>query len=76
MIKGSKGLRCDKCGVIVAWSIPTGEFDHGIKRIHIKERPCCKIVDIGFARHYRCKACCGGLKDKYDKKCTWRKGGH
>lgn len=57
MIKGSKSIRCDKCGTIVAWEIPTGQYDHGIKRVTIKERKNCKVIDIGFSRHYRCDKC-------------------
>ena len=57
MKKGTKAVRCDMCGVIVGWSIPTGAKEYGIPRVKIKERENCKIIDMGFARHYRCTDC-------------------
>lgn len=57
MKRGSKAITCDMCKTIVAWTIPTGEYDHGIKRVIIQERPNCRVVDIGMSRHYRCTEC-------------------
>ena len=57
MRRGAKAIKCDMCSTTVAWSIPTGEYDYGIKRVTIQERPNCRVIDIGMSRHYRCADC-------------------
>ena len=57
MKRGSKAIRCDKCGCIVAWVIPTGIKDYGIPRVEYHEKDNCVVLDKGMQMIYRCKQC-------------------
>lgn len=57
MIKGSKAIRCDMCSKKIGWTIPTGNYHHGIKEVRIELSKEAMEVVSGFAVHYRCRGC-------------------
>ena len=57
MRKGSKSLRCYKCGKVVGWEIPTGKSHHGIKEVTQRLNKDGHIVDKYSSRYFYCTAC-------------------
>ena len=57
MKRGSKSIRCDMCGKIIGWTIPTGQTDYGIKRVEIVKNDDCNEFFIGFCQHFLCDGC-------------------
>lgn len=57
MGKKRTAIRCKTCGAIVAWSIPTGIYDHGIPRVEIKKRDNYVETWRGFEHINLCTEC-------------------
>lgn len=57
MKKGARAICCDMCGNKIGWVIPTGQYDHGIKRVRIELSENGNEFFIGFCQHYRCNKC-------------------
>lgn len=57
MKKGSRSIRCDVCGKVIGWVIPTGEYDYGIKRVRYEMKDDCVEMWKGNCVYYRCREC-------------------
>ena len=60
MGKKRTSIKCKACGAIVAWSIPTGIYDHGIPRVEIKKRDNYAEKWHGFCLVPLCSKCAKG----------------
>lgn len=57
MKKGSKALRCYKCGQVVGWVIPTGRYHHGIPEMTQRLNKNGHEVFKGCAQYFFCDDC-------------------